>query len=167
MCGGRAAATARSGAFGVARGLLSRAGAEVYLMATASPSLHPVWPTLRAVALTVVPDARRLDEGAWREMRRVMEGALGARRPEAARQLRAFLRLLQWLPIARYGRRFAALDPSRRERVLAALQGCPLTLLRRGVWGLRTMVLMGYYGRVEAAREIGYAPDLRGWGAQC
>lgn len=132
-----------------------------------SPSLHPVWPTLQAVALTVVPDARSLDEGGWREVRRVMEGALGSRRPEMARQLRLLLRLLQWLPLFRYGRRFAALDAGRRERFLAALQDSPLTLLRRGVWGLRTMVLMGYYGRSEAAREIGYAPDVRGWGAQC
>lgn len=136
-------------------------------MPRSRPSLHPVWPTLRAVALTVVPDAARLDEGGWRELRRVMEGALDARAPEVAGQLRAFLKVLDWLPLVRYGRRFTALDPARRERVLAALQDCPLTLLRRGLWGLRTMVLMGYYGRAEAAAEVGYAADVRGWGAAC
>lgn len=136
-------------------------------MPTPRPSLHPVWPTLQAVAVTVVPSASSLDEGAWREVRRVMEGALDARGPEVAGQLRTLLRILQWLPLFRYGRRFASLDPGRRERFLRALQDCPLTLLRRGVWGLRTMVLMGYYGRAQAAAEIGYAPDFRGWGAQC
>lgn len=136
-------------------------------MRTAAPSLHPVWPTMRAVALTVVPDARNLDEGSWREMRRVIEWALEPRPPQVARQLRALLRVVQWLPLARYGRRFTALDATRRERFLAALQDCPLTLVRRGAWGLRTLALMGYYGRSEAAHEIGYAPDLRGWGALC
>jgi hypothetical protein len=136
-------------------------------MAAAPPLLQPVWPTLRAVALTVVPAAATLDEGGWREMRRVMEQALQQRQPSMASQLRAFVRLVQWLPLLRYGRRFGALDASRRRRFLDGLQESPLTLLRRGFWGVRTMVLMGYYGRGEAAVEIGYAPDQRGWGAQC
>lgn len=130
-------------------------------------SLHSVWPTFRALTETIVPDARRLDEGEWRELRRIVEAALAARRPELARQLRALVWLLQWLPLLRFGRPFARLGPERRTRFLEWVQDAPLLLLRRGFWGLRALVLMGYYGRTAAAAEIGYAPDLLGWEAAC
>jgi hypothetical protein len=42
----------------------------------------------------------------------------------------------------------------------------PALLLRRGSWGLRTLVLMGYYGRPDAKQEIGYRADPRGWEAR-
>ena len=64
------------------------------------------------------------------------------------------------------GRRFSALDVARRTRFLLALQNSPVLLLRRGIWGLRTLVFMGYYGRPEAAALIGYRADARGWEAR-
>jgi hypothetical protein len=130
-------------------------------------SLQSVWPTFRALSETIVPAARALDEGAWREVRRIVEDALAARPGPMARQLRALVRLLGVLPLLRYGRTFARLDPARRVRFLTSVQRSPLLLVRRGFWGLRTLVLMGYYGRADAAAEIGYAPDLRGWEAAC
>jgi hypothetical protein len=48
-------------------------------------------------------------------------------------------------------------------RFLEAVQDSRLTLVRRGFWGLRTLVLMGYYGRAQAAAEIGYQPRMGGW----
>jgi hypothetical protein len=88
-------------------------------------------------------------------------------RPKPIRkQFRLFLRLLDLLPVARFGRRFCSLDTARRERVLTALQDAPLLPLRRGVWGLRTLVFMGYYTRPDAAQVIGYQAHPRGWSAR-
>lgn len=129
--------------------------------------LHSVWPTFRALTETIVPDARRLDDGDWREIRRIVEAALAARQPELAPQLRALVRLLKWLPVLRYGRTFQGLGPGARARFLEWVQDSPLLLLRRGFWGLRALVLVGYYARPAAAAEIGYAPDMRGWEAAC
>ena len=43
------------------------------------------------------------------------------------------------------------------------MQDAPLLLLRRGFWGLRTLIFMGYYGRDAARDAIGYRADPRGW----
>src|SRR5439155_23487403 len=77
-----------------------------------------------------------------------------------------FLELLEWLPLFRYGRRLSRLDPARRARFLDLVQRAPVLLLRRGCWGVRTLVLMGYYGRPGAAADIGYRADARGWEAR-
>jgi hypothetical protein len=129
-------------------------------------SLAAVRKVFRAVSVTVVPEAVRLDERAWSEMEGGVEQALAFQPPARRRQLRLFIRAVDWLPVLCWGRRFRSLDPARRTRVLAALQDAPLGLLRRGFWGLRTLVLLGHYTRPEAAAEIGYRADRRGWEAR-
>lgn len=127
-----------------------------------SSHLDGVRPVFRAVARTVVPEARRLDDAAWAELEAVVEDALSDRPPPMRRQLRILLRAVEWAPVLRWGRRFTFLDHDRRRRLLAALQDAPALLLRRGFWGLRTLAFMGYYGRDAARREIGYDARLRG-----
>jgi hypothetical protein len=129
-------------------------------------SLAAVRETFRAIAGSVVPEAGRLDAAAWDALEDVIETALALRPARMRRQLASLIRLIQWIPVLRYGRRFTRLDPGRRARVLAGMQDAPLLLLRRGFWGLRTLILMGYYARPEAAREIGYGADPRGWSAR-
>ena len=119
----------------------------------------------RAVVSTVVPEAVNLDEPRWVELERVVEATLGARPRNLQRQLRLLLGGIQWLPVLGYGRTFTSLDPARRARFLSTLQDHPVQLIRKGFFGLRTLALLGYYGRPEAAGGIGYAADPRGWEA--
>lgn len=119
----------------------------------------------RAVAATVVPEAAELDATGWLDLERIVAGALAGRPVAVRRQLALFLQIVQWLPVLRYGRPFTGLPAARRARVLAALERAPLLVLRRGLWGLRTLVFMGYYGRPAAAAAIGYRADARGWEA--
>lgn len=128
--------------------------------------LASVRPVFRAIAATVVPEAGALDEPEWTALESIVVDALGARPPKLQRQLLLFIRLVEWLPMVRYGRRFSRLDAARRARALLRLQDAPLLLLRRGCWGLRTLILMGFYGRPEAWRQIGYRADPRGWEAR-
>jgi len=131
-----------------------------------APVLAPVRPTFRAAAAAIVPEAARLTPGEWLEVEAIVEDYL-SRRPAAIRgQLRLFVRLLGLAAWARHGRSLAALDPERRTRLLAAVQDSPILLLRRGFWGLRTMVYLGYYSRPAAAPEIGYRANVRGWEAR-
>ena len=120
----------------------------------------------RALATSVVPEASQLDAAQWDEVEDIVDRALAARGPTVRCQLTLYIALLEWLPLLRYGRRFSQLDAGRRTRWLGRLQGAPVLLLRRGFWGLRTLVLMGYYGRPGAATAIGYGADLRGWEAR-
>jgi hypothetical protein len=129
---------------------------------TVPPALRMVF---RAVVSTVVPEAVNLDEPGWVELERVVEETLGARPRNLQRQVRLLLRGIQWLPVLGYGRTFTALDPARRAHFLSTLQDHPVQLIRKGFFGLRTLALLGYYGRSEAAGAIGYAADPRGWEA--
>jgi hypothetical protein len=128
--------------------------------------LAPVRTLFRAIARTVVPEAEALDAGGWAELEGIVEAALALRPAAVRRQLLVFIRLLGVLPVFRYGRPFTALDPGPRARFLSAMESAPLLLLRRGFWGLRTLVFMGYYARPAAAEAIGYRAHLRGWQAR-
>ena len=125
-----------------------------------------VRPIFRAVVSTVVPEANLLDEQSWQALETLVEMSLRDRSPAIRRQLRLFLRMIQWLPVFRYGRCFTSLSAEQRRQVLCYLQDHPVELIRCGFWGLRTLALLGYYGRPEGVQSTGYAADPRGWEAQ-
>lgn len=127
--------------------------------------LRPVRSVFRALAMTIVPEASRLGEDEWADLERIVEYALSRRPARMRRQLVLFIRVLSFLPLLRWGRTFRGLDDARRARFLHAVERSRVLLVRRGMWGLRTMVFMGYYARPEAAAEIGYRADPRGWEA--
>jgi hypothetical protein len=127
--------------------------------------LAPVRAVFRAVVVTVVPDAKQLDESSWLVLEELVEDALEIQPPALRGQLRLFLRAIAWLPVLRYGRTFTALGDEQRSRVLRYLQDHPVERIRCGFWGLRTLAFLGYYGRLEGAHAIGYAPNPRGWSA--
>lgn len=121
---------------------------------------------LRALTCAAVPEADALDAAGWDAVLGTVATALAARPAALRRQLSLLLRALEWLPVLRYGRRLSRLDAARRARVLARLERAPLLALRRGFWGARTLVLMGYYTRPGADAEVGYRADPRGWEAR-
>jgi hypothetical protein len=126
-------------------------------------TLSPVRGIFRAVVTTVVPEANQLDEQGWQQAETLVEATLRDRPPAMLRQLRLFLRAIQWFPVFRYGRGFTSLDAEKRQQVLSRLQDHRIELIRCGFWGLRTLAFLGFYGREEALRAIGYTANPRGW----
>lgn len=94
-----------------------------------------------------------------------IEAALRTRPPRLRRQLRLLVLALEWGPLLRHGRRFSSLDDAHRTEILDQAQRSATLLVRRGFWGLRTLVLLGYYGRPEIRRSIGYRAEPGGWAA--
>ena len=131
--------------------------------AASAATFASVRASFRALASTIVPEALALDERAWEEVERIIDDGLASRPASIKRQLRILVRALNVLPLFRFGRTFAALDAPARAAFLTKIQNAPLLLLRRGFWGLRTLVFMGYYGRDDARAAIGYRADVRGW----
>ncbi|MFN7996815.1 MAG: gluconate 2-dehydrogenase subunit 3 family protein [Bryobacteraceae bacterium] len=119
----------------------------------------------RAVVFTIVPESVSLDETGWNELEHVVETLLSARPESLKRQLRTFLKMIQWLPVVRYAKPFTSLDAAARTRVLNHLQNDRIQKIRVGFWGLRTMVMAGFYARRRAAAAIGYAASPAGWEA--
>lgn len=125
--------------------------------------LRPVRSGFHAVVRAAVPAAVHLDDAARARLEEVVEEALDDRPEAVRRQLRLFLRILSALAFLRFGRPLGRLDPERARRLLTSLERSRLLLLRRGVWGLRTLAFMGFYGRPAGREAVGYRAALRGW----
>ena len=125
--------------------------------------LGSVRPQFRALATTLLPETRTLDGSAWQRAESIIEAMLDDRPPDVRRKVGRFIRLANVLPILRYGRTFVRLSEPRRSRFIQALEEAPILAVRRGVWGLRTLVSMGYVGQ-DPNRDAG-AATLRpqGW----
>jgi len=128
--------------------------------------LTDVRPILRAMATTIVPEMSSLSERAWSEVEHVIRRGLAERSPRAQRGLFAFVRLLQVLPIARYGRPFTSLTSPRRDAFLASIERSQFLVIRRRFLGIRSLVFMGYYSRDDVAESIGYRAVRGGWEAR-
>ncbi|HEX6850340.1 MAG TPA: hypothetical protein VF139_02950 [Candidatus Polarisedimenticolaceae bacterium] len=126
----------------------------------------PMERDLRALAVGIVPEIARLDDAGWRAVATVVEEALASRPAPLRRKLLLFVRVLGWISVARYAARPASLDAVRLGRLLASVERSRLLLLRRGFWGLRTLVFMGYWTRPESAAAIGYRARPEGWEAR-
>jgi len=122
--------------------------------------------TLRAVGATVIPELTGADEASWREIERTIAHALALRPARMRRQLALLLRVIALAGRLRFGRALSAVAAGPRERFLLGLQRARLPLLRRGIWGIRTLLLMGHYTRPEVVRALGYRADPRGWAAR-
>jgi hypothetical protein len=130
------------------------------------PVFLPVRPAFRAIAATIVPEAAGLDEDGWEDAEDAIENTIANRSDALRRQLRLLVKVIDILPLLRYGRRFTALDDARRMRVLQWMQDSSFLTLRRGIWGLRTLIMLGYYSRPIAAAQIGYRASALGWEAR-
>ncbi len=114
-----------------------------------STLLAPVRPTFRALAEAMVPATQHYGAAEWAEMEAMVETALGARPRALQQQLLTFVRVVNLLAVPLSGRTLVALRAAARERVLHRLERAPVALLRRGVWGVRTLIFMGHYARVR------------------
>ena len=145
---------------GTDRRRLPHAGTNV------SGLLTPHLRTFRAFAITIVPELSSTSDRGWAEIEATVEHALGQRPQRMRRQVALLLRVLEHLPRVRYGRGFSRLTAARRTAVIETLQYVPAKLVRRGIWGLRTLVLMGAYTRRGMMDDVGYRADPRGWYAR-
>ena len=125
--------------------------------------LTPVRSPFRAIVRAVAPAASELDEAGWGRVETIVEDALAARPEGVRKQFVLFVRILNGLALIRHGRALERLSRERAQRFLAKLERFPLLLIRRGVWGVRTMAYMGYYGQPDVRRAVGYRAALRGW----
>ena len=128
--------------------------------------LEPVRPIFRAVATSMVPELRGAGPQQWMEIEAEIERALAQRPSAVRRQIASFLRLIDWLPLLRHGRRLTKLDADKRTALLHSMERHPILLIRRGIWGVRTLVFLGYYTRADVAALIGYRAHAEGWNAR-
>lgn len=125
--------------------------------------LEPVRATFRAVATTVVPETVALEPGAWAALETRVERALADQPDRVRKQLVTFVRLVELAPLAWFRRRFTNLDSERRTAALKRFERSRYALLRRGFWGLRTLIFLGYYSQPTVQLQLGYRAHPEGW----
>jgi hypothetical protein len=121
--------------------------------------------TIEAVGSVVLPSPDALDEEGWRRAREIIESALEPKPNNIKRQLRLFLRVVNFLPVLTKGRTLKRLSIPDRAAFLEGLHTSRIQLLRKGLWGVRTLIFMGYYNQPSVRQVIGYAADPAGWDA--
>jgi hypothetical protein len=131
-----------------------------------SPLLPPVREEFRAIATAIVPEASSLRPDEWLELEALVEEQLAPRPPAMQRQLVTFIRVIALIARLRFLRPLHRLSDVHVRRVLESLERSPVLLLRRGTWGLRTLVFLGYYTRPGVAASLGYRAHAGGWEAR-
>ena len=120
----------------------------------------------RALATVFIPETAAADDAAWSRLEDIVASALAARPPALARQVLLFIRILDGLSLLRYGRGLASLDHPTRTRLVEGIASSRVLLFRRGVWGLRTLVQMGWYAQPQVQASLGYRASAAGWEAR-
>jgi hypothetical protein len=74
-------------------------------------------------------------------------------------EFKLLLLAIRWMTVPFTMRRFEHLPPERQHGWLRALESAPLTMLRVGIWGLKTLVFLGYYTQAGVLQQILYFPS--------
>jgi hypothetical protein len=114
---------------------------------------------LLALARRMVPESAQLGPDGERRFFEIIEKMLATRPRAMLRQLALFLFVLRWLPLFLFFGRLDKLPAARADRALRFFEEFPVTLIRKGFWGVKTLVFMGYYGQIEVWERIGYRPS--------
>jgi hypothetical protein len=117
---------------------------------------------LLAIAPRIAPLSRPMTPAVGDAMLALIDGTLASRTPAMRRQFSLFLLLLRWLPCLRYLHPVDRLDGATQDAALRWFQDHPLQIIRGGFWGVRTLLLLGYYGQPDIGASIAYIPSTDG-----
>jgi hypothetical protein len=135
-------------------------------MADGGATALPGGDRFRAIMAAVVPEAVALSEDEWQDAASIIARVVATRPAGVRRQLAVFVRALDVVALVRHGHGLRALPTVKLTTLLESLARSRVLALRRGVWGVRTLAFMGYYGRPDAARAVGYRASAAGWAAR-
>ena len=127
--------------------------------------LAPLARQIQPILATFIPATAQLTLAELAPVLARVDERLADEPPALQRQLRLFVRILWWLPLFTNLRTMGSLSAPARVRLLSWLQDCPVTKLRLGLWGLRTLLFLGWYGDPAVQAKLGYRPNIGGWDA--
>jgi hypothetical protein len=74
-------------------------------------------------------------------------------------EFKVLLFAIRWMTVPVTLRLFDRLPGARQDRWLHFLENAPLTVVRVGIWGLKTLVFLGYYTQDGVRQRIRYLPS--------
>jgi len=141
------------------------AGPAIAVMSPPS-TLAPVRPLFRAITRAAVPASEVFDATRWSRAEEIVDAAMADRPPGVRRQVVLFIRVVDTLARVRFGRGLGSLPAARVRTLMRSLERAPIGLLRRGLWGVRTLAFMGCYAQDAVRKELGYRAEGAGWSAR-
>src|SRR5262245_38891947 len=113
--------------------------------------------TFRAAAGCIIPSEPGSPGADSDEALLVADRALSERPARDRKLLMTFLRVVEFLPIFRYGKGFSKLRRDQQQAFLRFLESTRLSSkFRQGFFGLKTFALLGYYGLDATWQELAY-----------
>jgi hypothetical protein len=113
------------------------------------------------LASRIVPETAAATPEVRRRLVAVVDDVLQRQSSSQQFQFKLLLLVLRWMTVPFTLHRLESLPPSWQDFLLRRLEGAPLTILRVGIWGLKTLVFMGYYGQEAVTARIHYEPSKR------
>jgi hypothetical protein len=74
-------------------------------------------------------------------------------------EFKLLLLAIRWMTVPFTLHRFEHLPAARQDGWLRFLESAPFTMLRVGIWGLKTLVFLGYYTQAGVLQRILYFPS--------
>jgi hypothetical protein len=127
----------------------------------------PVQPVLRAgqqrfllcLAARIVPESAGAPAQVTEPLLAAIDSELHPRPRLQQLEFKLLLLAIRWMTVPFTLRWFERLPAERQDRWLRFLENAPLTLLRVGIWGLKTLVFFGYYTQDGVQQRILYLPS--------
>ena len=129
-----------------------------------SPERQPVLGSgqqrfLLCLAARIVPESAGAPPQVTGPLLAAVDEELGPRPRLQQLEFKLLLFAIRWMTVPFTLHRFERLPGERQDRWLGFLENAPLTLLRVGIWGLKTLVFLGYYTQDGVLQRIVYVPS--------
>ena len=129
-----------------------------------SPERQPVLGSgqqrfLLCLAARVVPESAGAPPQVTEPLLAAVDEELRPRSRLQQLEFKLLLFAIRWMTVPFTLHRFERLPGERQDRWLGFLENAPLTLLRVGIWGLKTLVFLGYYTQDGVQQRIVYVPS--------
>ncbi len=117
---------------------------------------------LLVLAKRIVPDIATLPEEEQMGVIGRIDDALASREPALRLQFLAFLKILKLSSLPRHFKTFDRIKPEQQDVMIKKFEDHAISKLRSGIWGVRTLIFMGYYGNPDRASQFHYTPSING-----
>jgi hypothetical protein len=129
-----------------------------------SPARHPVLGSrqqrfLLCLAARIVPESAGAPPQVTEPLLAAVDEELRPRPRLQQLEFKLLLFAIRWMTVPFTLHRFERLPGERQDRWLSFLENAPLTPLRVGIWGLKTLVFLGYYTQDGVLQRIVYVPS--------
>lgn len=113
---------------------------------------------MRFEALTrvLVPRSAAFTSPQWDEACTLVDGVLQDKPASVHRKLGLFMWLMDLVSVMLAGKTVRHLPPENQRRVMDWFFNSPISLFRKGFWGINTLCKLAVYGQPQIQDEIGY-----------